>query len=416
MPTLASSLVATVLILDSLAAAEQPATLPPPTDAATVIVSPGITDDFAAVREAVARVKAAGGRDYRVVVVDSSDDDEGAAGLLPRLVDRWWEARTQGGSYGPAGDVTILLDIGDRSLAMDVPPSLLAEAGLDLDDLERDVIKRVFVPRAKDMRYADGLAELVAATEGTIRDRIAARVRRARTLPLCLAGLAAAAVVGWLAFLRLRHVRRRVAARDRLATFKQEVVALSDLLDAQCERHRMLPHADADFKTPMTGMTRKAYDDVQDAIGRYRDRWLSLMNVWEWADKRFGEESFLGTKASDDVIAMLDAADARQPLRRGGRLLPDPARRARVVVRAYAGTRDRRRPGPGDRQRPARRPGHAVTVGRPVRGHAGRGRPRAAPRRRRPGGRPGGRPRPAPGIACVAGRPPRRDRRDRVGG
>ncbi|MFM8414826.1 MAG: hypothetical protein ACKOCX_08880 [Planctomycetota bacterium] len=319
MPMLAPSLALVALaIATTLSAAE----LPPADATASVIVAPGIADDFDPVRKAVSEIKERTGRDYRVVVVDSEGREGGAGRLLPRLVDRWWESRTEGSGYDPAGDVTILLDIGDRSIAMDVPPSLLAEAGLDLDDLERRVITDVFVPKAKDMRYADGLAELVTATQQTITDRIAARAKRARdaevfrtrTLPIGLVSLAAAGVVGWLAWLRIRHASRRAAARERLAAFKQEVVSLSDLLDAQRERHRMLPHSDPDFKTPMTGMTRNAYDAVQDAIARYRERWLGLMDVWERAEKRMGDEWFLGTAASDDVVAMLDAADARPPL------------------------------------------------------------------------------------------------------
>jgi hypothetical protein len=296
--------------------------LPPSSATGSVIVGEGIADDFDPVRDAVADIKQKTDRDYRVVVVESTDRDGGAATLLPKLVDRWWEARTEGSGFDPAADVTILLDVGDRSIAMDVPPSLLAEAGIDLDGLEREVISKVFVPRAKDMQYAKGLAELVTATQRTIQDRIATKVRRAqqaevfrtRTLPIGLAGLAAAGLLGWLAFLRARHARRRAEAREKLAAFKGEVVALSDLLDAQRERHRMLPHADPDFQTPMRGMTRSAYDAVQDALARYRERWLGLMDVWERADKRFGEEWSLGTAASEEVVAMLDDADARPPL------------------------------------------------------------------------------------------------------
>jgi uncharacterized membrane protein YgcG len=297
---------------------------PPPGGAATadVIVAPGIPDDFAPVREAIAAVNRDGGRHYRVVVVNSQGDKGGAAALLPRLVDRWWESRGQGGGYDPSTDVTILLDIGDRSIAMDAPPALLASAGLDIDRLEKRVIRKAFVPRAQDKKYAEGLADLVTTTEQTITGGIAAQARRAEqqkvfwttTLPLLAMSFAGLGTAVWLGSKRVRHAERKAAARDRLAAFKQEVVELSDLLDSQRERHRMLPHADPDFQTPMVGMTRNAYDGVQESIGRYRERWLGLMDVWEKAEARLGEEWFLGTAASDDVLAMLDSAEARPPL------------------------------------------------------------------------------------------------------
>lgn len=286
-----------------------------------VLLAPGIEDDFAPVREAIAAVNRESGRRYRVVVVDSQDEG-GAAALLPRLVERWWKARGKGSGYDPATDITILLDIGDRSIAMDAPPSLLASAGLDLDRLEREVIRTAFLPRARDMLYARGLADLVTATERTITEQIAARARRTealrvfrtRTLPVLCVSLAGLVAAAWLAMVRVRHSRRQAAARDRLAAFKREVVELSDLLDAQRERHRMLPHSDPDFRTPMAGMTRAAYEAVQESIGRYRERWLTLMDVWEKAEARLREEWFLGTAASAAVLAMLDSAEARPPL------------------------------------------------------------------------------------------------------
>jgi uncharacterized membrane protein YgcG len=301
----------------------QDASLPAAGPEGTVLVGPGVADEFDPVREAIAAARRDHDRTYRVAVVKSSGPGGGADQLLPELIDRWWKAgNSSGNGYDPATDVTILLDLGNRSIGIDLPHGVRQTAGISRQDLERVVIGETFAPKARDFDYAGGLVAAIEATEKLLADGVAAKARRAeaarvfreRTLPLTVAGVLAAGLVGSLAFLRIRHAARRAAARDKLAAFKSEVVALSDLLDAQRERHRMLPHADADFQTPMTGMTRTAYDAVQDALARYRERWLGLMDVWERADKRLGEEWALGTAASDEVIAMLDSADARPPL------------------------------------------------------------------------------------------------------
>ncbi len=284
-----------------------------------VFLGSGVRDTFAPVREAITAAKQESGRDYRVVIVK---EGTGAATLLRRLVERWREEAGEGGGFNPAGDVTIVLDTGDRSLAMDVPWAVEATAGLDQSTVEKELITKAFVPRAKDGLYADGLAELVRGTERWIRERQSATARRAeaarifktRTLPLGALAAVATGLIGWLAVRWARHGSRVREARQKLAAFKADVVALSDLLDSQQERHRMLPHADPDFLTPMQGMTRDTYDAVQDAIGRYRERWLGLMDVWERAQDRLAGEWFLGTKASEDVIRMLDSAEARPPL------------------------------------------------------------------------------------------------------
>ena len=76
----------------------------------------------------------------------------------------------------------------------------------------------------------------------------------------------------------------------------------------------MLPHTDPDFQTPMEGQTRTAYDNVQGALRRYRERWLGLMDVWERAEQKIGSEWFLGTAAADEAVRLLDSAEARPPL------------------------------------------------------------------------------------------------------
>lgn len=294
---------------------------PSRSDPPRVFVS-GVKDDFAQTRAAIAEAKQKTGRDYRVVVVDGVNGAEDARGLLEKVVERWrQEADASDGGFNPAGDVTIVLDVGARQIAMDVPWSLEA-AGLGSDVLLNELIAESFRPRAKDGQLDAGLADLVGATERWVRDREAsrrqaaesARVFRTRTLPLGLAGLGAAGLLGSLAVQWARHQRRLRAAREKLAAFKGEVVALSDLLDAEQERHRMLPHADPDFQTPMQGMTRATYDGVQGAIRRYRERWLGLMDVWEKAQAKVDSEWFLGTAAADEAIGLLDSAEARPPL------------------------------------------------------------------------------------------------------
>ena len=308
-------LLAVVVAVHAAARADED--VPSVAAAGKVFVS-GVNEPFTAVREAVEQAKAQSGRDYRVVVVDTAAGD--VRGLLERIVAEWRRDETSG--FDPAADVTIVLAVGDRRMAMDMPWALEVGSGLDRETLERELIEKVFVPRAKDGLYDRGLADLVAATETWVATRAdelkaraeAARVFRTRTLPLGLASMAGVGMLGALAVQWARHGRRLRQAREKLATFKSEVVALSDLLDAEQERHRMLPYTDADFQTPMEGQTRAAYDAVQAAIRRYRERWLGLMDVWEKAQQMVDSERFLGTKAADEAIRLLDSAEARPPL------------------------------------------------------------------------------------------------------
>lgn len=308
--------------------AQQPVTVSAG-EARRVFVS-GVKDSFEEVKAAVEKAAAESGRSYRVVVVgDSGGGGDAATRLLESLVERWREeaatrsdAGGQSAGFDPSRDVTIVLDVGDKQIAMRAPWGLEVSSGLDPQTIRTELIEKVFVPRAKDGLYDAGLADLVTATETWVKDRAArkqarteaARVFRTRTLPLSAAGLLGFGALAAFFLQRSRHDRKMHEARKKLAAFKSEVVALSDLLDAQQERHRMLPHTDPDFKTPMQGMTRSTYDTVQSAIRGYRERWLALMDVWEKAQGRIDSEWFLGTAAADEAIGLLDSADSRPPL------------------------------------------------------------------------------------------------------
>ena len=309
--------------------AEIPPTEASPADTERVFVS-GVQDAFDQVRAAIEKAKLESGRDYRVIVVgDAGGDRDASTKLLESLVERWQQESAEGGqrngrpaAFDPSRDVTIVLDIKDRQIAMKAPWGLEVSSGLNPQTIREELINKVFVPRAKDGQYDEGLSDLVGATERWVKNKAelkrakaeAARVFRTRTLPLGLAALAGLGAVTTFFVQRARHERRLAEARRKLAAFKSEVVALSDLLDSQQERHRMLPHSDPDFKTPMEGLTRSAYDNVQSALRRYRERWLGLMDVWEKAEECIGKETFLGTAEADEAIKLLDSAEARPPL------------------------------------------------------------------------------------------------------
>jgi len=292
--------------------------------AAERVIVQGFDGSFPELLAAIEKAKAESGREYRVVVVGDAKGGNGAARrLLEQLIERWRQlGRGTAGGFDPSRDVMVVLDVQDRQIVMKVPVGLEESLGLDPGTIKEELIDRSFVPRAVDGKYDEGLAGLVTATELWVKNReeqkklrAAAREKfRTRTVPMAVAALTSLGLLTTFLLVRARHARRLAEAKRKLAAFKGEVVALSDLLDAQQERHRMLPHSDPDFKTPMQGMTRSAYDNVQGALRRYRERWLGLMDVWERAEAKIAKESFLGTSAADEAIALLDSAEARPPL------------------------------------------------------------------------------------------------------
>lgn len=324
--SMAVAVVQVCLGMGMAAAVAAPLSLVSPDVAQRVFVS-GVEEQFDAVKAAVAKAAAESGRNYRVVVVGDAGGGDAATKLLEGLIERWRRESAPGdggasGGFDPARDVTIVLDVKGHQIAMRAPWGLEVSSGLDPQTIKTELIEKVFVPKAKDNLYDEGLAALVGATERWVKDRAArdqaraeaARVFRTRTLPIGAATLAAFGGLAAVFLQRARHDRKMHEARKKLADFKSEVVALSDLLDTQQERHRMLPHSDPDFTTPMEGLTRSTYDGVQAAIRRSRERWLGLMDVWEKAQAQIDAEWFLGTAAAKQAITMLDSAEARPPL------------------------------------------------------------------------------------------------------
>ncbi|MFM8703787.1 MAG: hypothetical protein ACKOHG_07950, partial [Planctomycetia bacterium] len=121
----------------SAVVADEPMPLVSADEAERVFVS-GIEERFDAVRAAVEKAAAESGRNYRVVVVGDAGGGDAATKLLENLIDRWRrESAGLGGDEGtqagfdPAKDVTIVLDVKGRQIAMRAPWGLEVSSGLD---------------------------------------------------------------------------------------------------------------------------------------------------------------------------------------------------------------------------------------------------------------------------------------------
>ena len=151
--------------------AEPPLPAAPAAAGGDAVFVSGVPDRFDEVRAAVQRARETSGRRYRVIVVDGSAAEGDARALLDRILSRW-TAEVEAGTtaFDPTADLTILLDTGHRLLAMKVPSDLEVRNGLDQQTIEEELIRKVFVPRARDGLYDKGLAELVTATETWVEE------------------------------------------------------------------------------------------------------------------------------------------------------------------------------------------------------------------------------------------------------
>ena len=134
------------------------------------------------------------------------------------------------------------------------------------------------------------------------------RYFNSRTLPMWIGGTIMGLSLLTLALMRVWHLVKRARVDSKLAEFKTTVVGVSDTLDELKERHRMLPFTDTDFKEPMTCQTLDTYNSVQDSIEELRQRWLTLMDVWQGVKENMKSEGFFSHAKLLDAAAMIDSA------------------------------------------------------------------------------------------------------------
>ena len=123
---------------------------------------------------------------------------------------------------------------------------------------------------------------------------------------IVITGIAAIVVLAiWLL-----HAYTVSACRKELRAYKEQVVHISDKIDALKERHKLLPQLARDFTVPMSGETLASYNAVADRLEHHRQVWLKLMDVWEQVQTLLDSEWALGNSRARTARKNLRAAGA----------------------------------------------------------------------------------------------------------
>ncbi len=316
----------------------------------------------------IADLEKTGTQTYYVVVVQSSGDGPTATrDYNNRLYEHWMQQAARNSlPLDTQRSVLLVLAIQNRQLSVHAGQTLLQSYGMNAQTIDQQLVQPHFIPYAKAGNYPDGVSILLTqindrilahdasvAQQVTVSQQPAAftpssqvpvspaaaaepaaepaadqttvlrtptsviptdqemqaappsRPLSVLSSPTVLAGMAM--VIGLLTLLILRwmHLRVRRPLQSQMQLYRQHVVQLSDDIDALCERHRMLPFTDKDYKEPMLGETLSMYDGIQTSLEQLRQRWLELMDVWDKVDTLSRNEHYFGRSRLREAAAML---------------------------------------------------------------------------------------------------------------
>jgi len=125
-------------------------------------------------------------------------------------------------------------------------------------------------------------------------------------------GLLGLAAFGLL-FYRKRHLQG--AVEERFKAFRHQSVTLMDQLDALRKRHKSLPATDPDFTVPMEGATLALYSDVNRDLDGLWERWLSVMEIWDQAQRRIRAGAGLALKPTEEARKLLEGGEIDELVR-----------------------------------------------------------------------------------------------------
>ncbi|MGB2611966.1 MAG: TPM domain-containing protein [Isosphaeraceae bacterium] len=288
-----------------------------------------VPGSYQSLKETMKQLERSSPQSYFVVVIRSSGPGPDAANrYVEELSDTWSkQARAKGLRLDPERAVITLVAIDDRKVAVH-PGSFLSErAGLRKRTVDA-MIEQSFIPLAREGKYPEAVASLLARIEDQVAKQVTAVTAPAKNslvapaetgksgtqvavpagkqaatqggiqnqmllalvASLLAVGLIVAALI-WLA----RH-RTRNTVESKIKQYKKNAVDVMDRLDALKARLKKLPVEDPDFKEPISGETLAVYQKIEGNLTGLWDRWLEVMDALDKAQALAKKDNALGTE------------------------------------------------------------------------------------------------------------------------
>lgn len=270
---------------------------------------------------------------YFIVLVESTGTGPNATQEYANRLHGAWQWRIGQGQpvYPPEKCLLIVVSVGNQQIAC-TPSEALTKRKLTAEVLENELVPRCFIPAAKQGKLEEGLIRLVQAVEQRINaakfpQPVAAKPV-ANTVPseeapietksasllwvfwvlgaLLFAALVMAALFAGV--LWLIRGRMQAKAAEKLEAFKKQLAELFDRVEAIKQRHELLPYADEDFTKPMEGQTLAFYEETEQRIAQYRQRWLQAVELRQKSESLLANEPWYSSANSRRVFEQVQAA------------------------------------------------------------------------------------------------------------
>ncbi|MGZ3303806.1 MAG: hypothetical protein ACXWO3_20395, partial [Isosphaeraceae bacterium] len=220
-----------------------------------------------------------------------------------------------------------LVAIDDRKVAVHPGSFLRERAGLRKDTVDT-MIDQSFIPLAREGKYPEAVASLLARIEDQVAKQgtaVTAPAKNSLVAPaetgksgtqvavpagkqaatqggiqnqMLLALVASLVAVGLIvaALIWLARHRTRNTVESKIKQYKKNAVDVMDRLDALKARLKKLPVEDPDFKEPISGETLAVYQKIEGNLTGLWDRWLEVMDALDKAQALAKKDNALGTE------------------------------------------------------------------------------------------------------------------------
>ena len=290
---------------------------------------PGL--DAKKISDEIGRVERSSRQKYYVVVVRNAGKGSSSAREFMDSMGPQWvrQSASKGIPFDTKRGVVILVDLENRKIVMHGGTELRQDYDFRDPYLDRELIVPHFRPLAQKGDMTRAITELIVQTDRWVASKVKTSpaeespvdqkvIPNSQTQPQFprsywtktkLTGFAVLTlvVVGTVVGIKLKRRKRyRDSVMVQFQEYRSKTVSLMERLDELRKNHSNLLTLDPSFKQPLAGKTLAVYEGLGTELNSLWDKWLSLMDVWERANKLVKSSRSYDLKQINEAKSLLD--------------------------------------------------------------------------------------------------------------